>query len=76
MLKIKKKEHKVYDFNYTIYWKDGSKTEGIVENSNFDPADTFLTGKMTYYSSGKGYYYNIEEIKQIEVTNMLEKVEE
>lgn len=79
MLKIKdifKKKQKVYDYNYTVYWKDGTNTVGKVENSNIDPANLFLTGKMTYYSDGKGYYYNLDEIKIIEVTDLVKKVEQ
>lgn len=72
---FKKKKQKIYDFKYTIYWKDETTTTGEVKNSYIHPADTLLTGKMTCYGDGNCCYYNPDEIKQIEVTDFREKVE-
>lgn len=71
-----KKKKKIYDFKYTIYWKNETTTKGRIENSYIDPYNTFLTGKMTYFGDGNCNYYNPDEIKQIEVTDFIEKVEE
>ena len=75
MLK-KNKKQKMYMFDYKIYWKDGTKTLGEVIDSFLSPAEIFLSNKITIYGSGKATYYNADEIKQIEVTNLLEKVDE
>lgn len=72
---LKKKTKKIYNFNYTIYWKDGTNTTGEVINSNLTPTEILLSDRMTIYSSGKAYYYNLNEIKQVEVINLVEKVE-
>lgn len=72
MLKKLKKQIS-YDYKYKIYWKDGSVTEGEITNTSFDPTDTFLTGKMTTYDNGVWTYYNLDEIKQIEITNFVKK---
>lgn len=73
MLKIKRKKPMEYDFKFKIYWKDGKQTEGEITNSGFEPVDIFLTGKMTYFGN-KCVYYNLDAIKCIEITNLVEKV--
>lgn len=70
----KLKKQIIYDFKYKIYWKDGSSTEGEIKNSSFDPADIFLTRKITAYGNGIWTYYNLDEIKQIEITDFVEKI--
>lgn len=76
MIKTRKKKQKIYDFNYTIYWKNNSETVGRIENSELEPFDIFLTNKMTYFGNGVASYYNADAIKFIEITDYVEKVGE
>lgn len=78
MLKIFKKKKvkvKVYDFKYEILWNNGTSTFGEVTNSELEPQDILLTNKMTYFNNTASYF-NKDEIKQIEIKDLVEKVEE
>ena len=72
---FKKKNKKVYDFKYEIYWNNGSITKGDITNSILAPEIIFLENKFTYFSTGKCTYFNRNEIKQIEIFDLIEKVE-
>lgn len=74
MLKIKKK-NKVFDFKYKIYWKNGSTTEGDITNSKLAPEDIFLTNAFTYFAKGTCTYFNVNEIKQLEISDLVEKID-
>lgn len=74
MLKIKK--NKVYDFKYKIIWKNGRKTYGDITNSQLPPETIFLNNKFTYFAKGKCTYFNESEIQQLEIDDLVEKVEE
>ena len=73
---FKKKNKKVYDFKYEIYWNNGSITKGDITNSIFAPEIIFLENKFTYFSTGKCTYFNSKEIKQIEIFDLIEKVDD
>lgn len=75
-MKKNKKKQKNYNFNFKIYWKDGSTTTGEVIDSSLSPTEILLSDAMTIYGSGKAFYYNLKEIKQVEVTDLVEKVQE
>lgn len=78
MLKIfkkKKEKTKIYDFKYEILWNNGTTTFGEITNSELEPYDIFLTNKMTYFGN-MASYFNKDEIKQIEIKDLVEKVEE
>ena len=47
---FKKKNKKVYDFKYKIYWNDGSVSEGNITNSILPPNIIFLENKFTCFS--------------------------
>lgn len=77
MLKIfKKKKLKVYDFKYEIFWNNGSITNGEITNSIIKPYDMFLKNKISYFGNEMGVYFNKNEIRQIEIKDLVEKVEE
>lgn len=79
MLKIfknKKTKVKIYDFKFEILWNNGTSTSGEITGSHLKPHDIFLTNKMTYFTTKKAVYYNRDEIKQIEIKDLEEKVEE
>lgn len=79
MLKIfkkKKEKVKIYDFKYEILWNNGTSTSGEITNSQIRPYDVFLTNKITYFGNKKAIYFNKNEIKQIEISDLVEKVEE
>ena len=73
---FKKKNKKVYDFKYEIYWNNGSITKGDITNSILAPEIIFLENKFTYFSTGKCTYFNSNEIKQIEIFDLIEKVDD
>ena len=73
---FKKKNKKVYDFKYKIFWNNGSISEGEITNSKYPPNVIFLENKFTYFSTGKCTYYNRDEIKQIEIFDLIEKAED
>lgn len=73
MLKIKRKKQIEYNFKFKIYWQDGKQTEGEIINSSFEPVDIFLTKKMTYFGNGKCVYFNLDAVKWIEITDLVEK---
>ena len=76
LFKKKNKKVKVYDFKYKIYWNNGSISEGIITNSIVAPEVIFLENKFSYFSTGKCAYFNSNEIKQIEIFDLIEKVDE
>lgn len=76
LFKKKNKKEKVYDFKYKIYWKNGSITEGDITNSILAPEVIFLENKFTYFSKGTCTYFNSNEIRQIEIFDLIEKVDE
>ena len=73
--KNKNKKVKVYDFRYEIHWNDGSISEGNITNSMIAPEVIFLENKFLYFSTGKCIYFNRDEIKQIEIFDLVEKVD-
>lgn len=74
---FKKKENKkIYDFKYEIYWNNGSITKGGITNSMIAPEVIFLENKFTYFSTGRCTYFNSNEIKQIEIFDLIEKVDD
>ena len=73
---FKKKNKKVYDFKYKIYWKNGGISEGNITNSILPPNIIFLENKFTYFSKGKCTYFNSNEIKQIEIFDLVEKIDD
>ena len=73
---FKKKNKKVYDFKYEIYWNNGSITKGDITNSILAPEIIFLENKFTYFSKGTCTYFNRNEIKQIEIFDLIEKVDD
>ena len=73
---FKKKNKKVYDFKYEIYWNNGSITKGDITNSMFAPEVIFLENKFTYFSKGICTYFNSNEIKQIEIFDLIEKADD
>lgn len=72
---FKRKKVKVCDFKYKIYWNDGSISEGEITNSKFPPSAIFLENKFVYFLAGKGACFNRDEIKQIEIFDLIEKEE-
>jgi hypothetical protein len=76
MLNIfKKRKNKCYDFKYKVYYIDQTILEGEIKNSSLEPHEIFLLNKMVY-SDNSCKYYNPEAIKQIEITDLIERVEE
>ena len=73
---FKKKNKKVYDFKYKIYWKNGIITNGDIANSRLAPEVIFLENNFTYFSKGTCTYFNSNEIRQIEIFDLVEKVSE
>lgn len=73
---FKKKNKKVYDFKYEIYWNNGSISKGEITNSMLPPEVIFLENKFTYFSIGKCTYFNSNEIRKIEIFDLVEKVDE
>ena len=73
---FKKKNKKVYDFKYKIYWKNGSVSSGKITNSKLLPNVIFLENKFAYFSKGTCTYFNSNEIRQIEIFDLVEKVSE
>ena len=77
MSKLKReKKTKRYDFDYKILFKNGKEITGQIINSNIPPEDTFLNNAINYFSKGKCYYYNSNEIMMLEITNLVEKAED
>ena len=76
MIFKRKNKSKAYDFQYKIYWKDESISEGNITNSMFPPEVIFLENKFAYFSTGKCTYFNSNEIRQIEIFDLVEKVSE
>ena len=72
---FKRKKVKVYNFKYKIYWDDGSVSEGEITNSKFPPDIIFLKNKFICFSGGKCVCFNINEIRQIEIFDLVEKEE-
>lgn len=76
MLNIfKKRENKLYDFKYKVYYMNGAILEGEIKNSSLEPHEIFLIDKMVY-GVGHCEYYNPKAINQIEITDFIERVEE
>lgn len=73
---FKKKNKKVYDFKYKIYWNNGCISNGEITNSMLPPEVIFLENKFTYFSAGKCTYFNSNEIRRIEIFDLIEKVDE
>ena len=73
--KRNKNKSKAYDFKYKIYWRDGSVSEGNITNSMFPPEVIFLENKFICFSGGKCAYFNSDDIKQIEIFDLVEKEE-
>ena len=73
---FKKKNKKVYDFKYEIYWNNGGISKGEITNSMLPPEVIFLENKFTYFSTVKCTYFNSNEIRQIEIFDLIEKVDE
>ena len=73
---FKNKNKKVYDFKYKIYWRDKSISEGNITNSMFPPEVIFLENKFAYFLGGKCTYFNSDDIKQIEIFDLIEKVDD
>ena len=71
---FKKKNKKVYDFKYEIYWNNGGISKGEITNSMLPPRVIFLENNFTYFSKGKCTYFNSNEIRQIEIFDLIEKV--
>ena len=76
LFKKKNKKVKIYDFKYEIYWNNGSISEGIITNSIIAPEVIFLENKFTYFSTGKCTYFNSNEIRQIEIFDLIEKIDD
>ena len=76
MIFKRKNKSKAYDFKYKIYWKNGSITNGDITNSILAPEVIFLENKFAYFSTGKCTYFNSNEIRQIEIFDLVEKVSE
>ena len=75
-LPIKKtKKRKVYDFKYKIFWKNGGTTDGYVTGSELAPEEIFLTNTFTYFAKGTCTYFNKNEIRQLEIFDLVEKVD-
>ena len=73
---FKNKNKKVYDFKYKIYWRDENISEGNITNSILPPEVIFLENKFAYFSTGKCTYFNSNEIREIEIFDLIEKVED
>ena len=73
---FKKKNKKIYDFKYEICWNNGSISEGKITNSILPPEVILLENKFTYFSTGKCIYFNSNEIRKIEIFDLIEKVDE
>ena len=73
---FKNKNKKVYDFKYEIYWNNGGISKGKITNSMFPPEVIFLENKFAYFSTGKCTYFNSNEIRQIEIFDLIEKIED
>ena len=73
---FKKKNKKVYDFKYKIYWTNGSITNGDITNSILAPEVIFLENNFTYFSKGTCTYFNSNEIRQIEIFDLIEKADD
>ena len=73
---FKKKNKKVYDFKYEIYWNNEGISKGEITNSMLPPEVIFLENNFTYFSTGKCTYFNSNEIRQIEIFDLIEKVDE
>ena len=69
----KNKSKKVYDFKYKIYWRDESISEGNITNSTSSPEVIFLKNRFVCFSGGKCAYFNSDDIKQIEIFDLVEK---
>ena len=76
LFKKKNKKEKVYDFKYEIYWNNGGISKGNITNSIIAPEVIFLENKFTYFSKGKCTYFNSNEIRQIEIFDLIEKVDD
>lgn len=76
IFKKKKEPKKLYDFDYTICFKNNKEITGNIRNSKLKPEKIFLNDAITYFNKGKVYYYNTNEIQILEITNLVEKVEE
>ena len=72
---FKKKKVKLCDFKYKIFWNDGSISEGEITNSKYPPSAIFLEGKFIYFLAGNGACLNRDEIRQIEIFDLIEKGE-
>ncbi len=70
-----RKKVKKCDFKYKIYWNNGSISEGEITNSKYPPSAIFLENRFVYFLAGKGAYLNRDEIKQIEIFDLVEKEE-
>ena len=73
MLFKRKNKSKAYDFKYKIYWRDESISEGSITNSTLPPEIIFLKNKFICFSGGKCAYFNSDDIRQIEIFDLVEK---
>ena len=73
MLFKRKNKSKAYDFKYKIYWRDESISEGNITNSTLLPEVIFLENKFICFSGGKCAYFNSDDIRQIEIFDLVEK---
>ena len=72
---FKKKKVKVCNFKYKIYWTDGGISEGEITNSKYPPSAIFLENRFIYFLPGKGACLNKDEIREIEIFDLVEKEE-
>ena len=73
MIFKRKNKSKVYDFKYKIYWRDESISEGNITNSMLPPEIIFLKNKFICFSGGKCACFNSDDIRQIEIFDLVEK---
>lgn len=52
------------------------KDEGVIENSSIPPEDIFLDNKLIYFGDGKCLYFNRDKIAFLDITNLVEKVDD
>lgn len=64
---------KKYDFKYKVYWKNGDITEGSTEGSKLHPAELLLENNFTCFNNNSCVYFNKDEIRNIEITNYIER---
>ena len=73
MIFKRKNKSKAYDFKYKIYWRNESISEGSITNSTLPPEIIFLKNKFICFSGRKCAYFNSDDIRQIEIFELVEK---